>query len=223
MLTSRSPFIPPPIRVKQDGLSVQGPVLQTLDRPTGVHESFRSSLSLGPLTWGPPTVIPGRLADPGLLGGQDQTARKPTPLALPLPRDSHKRAEVRPLPVEYLGMTIDTISAWAWPTEARIQKFLTLARNFLSQPNPPAQRWQVLLGHMSSLEKLVPRARLRMRSLQWHLKFSWSTESCRLFRTRSPAREWQPCAITPQWWRTSTNWQNATDNFISSVLYYWLI
>ena len=79
--------------------------------------------------------------------------------------------------VEYLGMTIDTISARAWPTEARIQKFLTVARNFLSQPNPPAQQWQVLLGHMSSLEKLVPRARLQMRSLQWHLKSSWSTES----------------------------------------------
>ena len=30
---------------------------------------------------------------------------------------------------------------------------------------------------MSSLEKLVPRARLWMRSLQWHLKSSWSTEN----------------------------------------------
>ena len=79
-------------------------MLRTLDRPTGVHESFRSSLSLGPLSWSPPTAIPGRLADPGLLGGQDQTARKPTPLALPLPRDSHKRAEVRPIPVQVCGL-----------------------------------------------------------------------------------------------------------------------
>ena len=30
---------------------------------------------------------------------------------------------------------------------------------------------------MSSLEKLVPRARLQMHSLQWHLKSSWSTEN----------------------------------------------
>ena len=74
--------------------------------------------------------------------------------------------------VKCLSMTTDTISARALPTEARIQKFLTVARKFLSQPNPPAQLWQVLLGHMSSLEKLVPRARLRMRSLQWHLKFN---------------------------------------------------
>ena len=80
-------------------------------------------------------------------------------------------------PVEYLGMIIDTVSARAFPTETRIQKFLSLARKFLSQPSPLAQQWQVLLGHMSLLEKLVPRARLQMRSLQWHLKSSWSTEN----------------------------------------------
>ena len=79
--------------------------------------------------------------------------------------------------VEYLGMIIDTVSARAFPTKTRIQKFLSLARKFLSHPSPPAKRWQVLLGHMSSLEKLVPRARLWMRSLQWHLKSSWSTEN----------------------------------------------
>ena len=79
--------------------------------------------------------------------------------------------------IEYLCMIVDTVSARAFPTEARIQKFLSLARKFLAQPSPPARRWKVLLGHMSSLEKLVPRARLRMRSLQWHLKSNWSTET----------------------------------------------
>ena len=98
-------MLAPPIHVKRYGLSVQGPVLRTLDCPTGVHESFRSSLSLGPPSWGPPAAIPGRVADPGLLGGQDQTARKLTPLALPLLQDSHKRAEVRPLPVQVRGIS----------------------------------------------------------------------------------------------------------------------
>ena len=79
--------------------------------------------------------------------------------------------------VEYLGMIIDTVSARAFPTEARILKFFSLARKFLAQPSPLARRWQVLLGHMSLLEKLVPRARLRMRSLQWHLKSNWSSET----------------------------------------------
>ena len=79
-------------------------MLRILDCPTGVHKSLRSSLSLGPLSWGPPAAIPGQLADPGLLGGQDQTARKLTPIALLLPRDSHKRAEARPLPVQVCGI-----------------------------------------------------------------------------------------------------------------------
>ena len=42
---------------------------------------------------------------------------------------------------------------------------------------PPAQLWQVILGHLASLERLVPHGRLRMRSLQWHLKAHWSPES----------------------------------------------
>ena len=79
--------------------------------------------------------------------------------------------------VEYLGMVIDTVSARAFPTEARIQKFLSLSRKFLAHPSPLACQWQVLLGHMSSLEKLVPRARLRTRSLQWQLKSNWSIET----------------------------------------------
>ena len=33
------------------------------------------------------------------------------------------------------------------------------------------------LGHLASLERLVPHGRLRMRSLQWHLKTHWSPES----------------------------------------------
>ena len=91
--------------------------------------------------------------------------------------------------VEYLDMVIDTVSARAFPTETRVQKFLSLARKFLSQPSPPAWRWQVLLGHTSSLEKLVPRARLRMRSLQWHLKSNWSTENDpHTFRYPGPGR-----------------------------------
>ena len=73
-------------------------------------------------------------------------------------------------------MSIDTVAARAFPTIARVRRFLSVARRFLLHPNPPAQLWQMLLGHMSSLEKLVLHGRLRMRSLQWHLKSHWSSE-----------------------------------------------
>ena len=44
---------------------------------------------------------------------------------------------------------------------------------FPSQPSPPAWLWQVLLGHMSSLEKLIPHGHLGMRYLQFQLKSHW--------------------------------------------------
>ena len=78
---------------------------------------------------------------------------------------------------KYLGMTIDTGAGKVFPSLARVEKFLTVAERFCSMQSPPAQLWQVVLGHLASLERLVPHGRLRMRSLQWHLKSQWSPES----------------------------------------------
>ena len=78
---------------------------------------------------------------------------------------------------KYLGMTIDTGAGKVFPSLARVEKFLTVAERFCSMQSPPAQLWQVILGHLASLERLVPHGRLRMRSLQWHLKSQWSPES----------------------------------------------
>ena len=78
---------------------------------------------------------------------------------------------------KYLGMTIDTGAGKVFPSLARVEKFLTVAERFCTMPSPPAQLWQVILGHLASLERLVPHGRLRMRSLQWHLKSQWSPES----------------------------------------------
>ena len=78
---------------------------------------------------------------------------------------------------KYLGMTIDTGAGKVFPSLARVEKFLAVAERFCSMQSPPAQLWQVILGHLASLERLVPHGRLRMRSLQWHLKTQWSPES----------------------------------------------
>ena len=77
---------------------------------------------------------------------------------------------------KYLGMTIDTGAGKVFPSLARVEKFL-LTERFCSMQSPPAQLWQVILGHLASLERLVPHGRLRMRSLQWHLRMQWSPES----------------------------------------------
>ena len=60
---------------------------------------------------------------------------------------------------------------------ARVEKFLTVAESFRAMDAPPAQLWQVILGHLASLERLVPHGRLWMLTLQWHLKTHWSPES----------------------------------------------
>ena len=77
----------------------------------------------------------------------------------------------------YLGMTIDTVAAKVFPTLAQVEKFLSVVEQFLNVTTAPVRLWQVLLEHLSSLEKLVPHGRLRMCSLQWHLKTHWSLES----------------------------------------------
>ena len=78
---------------------------------------------------------------------------------------------------KYLGMTIDTGAGKVFPSLARVEKFLTVAERICSMQSPPAQLWQVVLGDLASLERLVPHGLLRMRSLQWHLKMQWSPES----------------------------------------------
>ena len=76
--------------------------------------------------------------------------------------------------IKYLGMVIDSVQSRVYPSEARIQKLRTLLQDFLRTEAPPAIVWLRVLGHMVSLEKLVPQARQHMRSLQWHLKERWS-------------------------------------------------
>ena len=78
---------------------------------------------------------------------------------------------------KYLGMTIDTEAGKVFPSLARVEKFLMVAESFCTMDTPPAQLWQVILGHLASLERLVPHGHLRMRTLQWHLKVHWSPES----------------------------------------------
>ena len=78
---------------------------------------------------------------------------------------------------KYLGMTIDNEAGKVFPSLARVEKFLTVAESFCTMDAPPAKLWQVILGHLDLLERLVPHGRLWMRSLQWHLKAHWSPKS----------------------------------------------
>ena len=79
----------------------------------------------------------------------------------------------------YLGMTIDTIKFHVNLSQKRITKALAIFNQFMSATSLRAKQWQVMLGHMTSLESLTPGARLRMRQFQFYLKENWnrSTDS----------------------------------------------
>ena len=168
------------VHVGGDSLPVQSTVLRSVDCSPGLYQGLCGGVSLGTLSRDQTAPLPGRLVGSLLLGEESQGVDQGAPLALSHPRDCDKREEVDLVPsqsAKYLGMTIDTGAGKVFPCLARVEKFLTVAERFCSMQSPPAQLWQVFLGHLASLERLVPHGRLRMRSLQWHLKMHWSPES----------------------------------------------
>ena len=108
---------------------------------------------------------------------------------------------------KYLGITIDTGAGKVFPSLARVEKFLAVAERFCTMQSPPAQLWQVILGHLASLERLVPHGRLRMRSLQWHLKTQWSPE---------PDPPSLPVAL-PEEARRDLSWWMVRDHLLTGV------
>ena len=103
--------------------------------------------------------------------------RRPVaPLALLHPRDCDKREEVGSRALADCEVSRHD-HRYRGRQGFSVEKFLTVAESFCDLDAPPAQLWQVILGHLASLERLVPHGRLRMRTLQWHLKVHWSPES----------------------------------------------
>ena len=75
---------------------------------------------------------------------------------------------------QFLGILFDLLAGQAKPTQERVDKMWSISRPFLSGKPMSAVSWQCLLGHMTSLERLIPLARLHMRPLQFCLKDQWS-------------------------------------------------
>ena len=168
------------VHVGGDSLPVQSPVLRSVDCSPGLYQGLRNGVSLGTLSRDQTAPLPGRLVGSLLLGEESQGVDQEL---LSLCRIlgiviNEKKSDLVPSQsAKYLGITIDTGAGKVFPSLARVEKFLTVAERFCSMQSPPAQLWQVILGHLASLERLVPHGRLRMRSLQWHLKMHWSPES----------------------------------------------
>ena len=74
----------------------------------------------------------------------------------------------------YLGIELDTSVGLARPSHKRLTNWLSVAEGFTAQQSPPAVQWLQVLGHLVSLEKLVPYGRIRIHPIQWQLRLQWS-------------------------------------------------
>ena len=74
----------------------------------------------------------------------------------------------------YLGIELDTLVGLARPSHKRLTNWLSVAEGFTAQQSPAAVQWLQVLGHLVSLEKLVPYGRIRIRPIQWQLRLHWS-------------------------------------------------
>ena len=168
------------VHVGGDSLPVQSPVLRSVDCSPGLYQSL-AAVSAWAHSRG--IRLLRYLDDWLVLSSSEKKAKQSVRELLSLCHTlgivkNEKKSDLVPLQAaKYLGMTIDTGAGRVFPSLARVEKFLSVAERFCSMQSPPAQLWQVILGHLPSLERLVPHGRLRMRSLQWHLKTQWSPES----------------------------------------------
>ena len=103
--------------------------------------------------------------------------------------------------ITYLGMVIHSVPMMAFPTQDRVDRMRKTLSLFLKDSNLPAGVWLRLLGHLSSLEKLVPGGRLRMRALQFCLNEAWSRSQDKDHRVK-PSREALRDLV---WWNADEN------------------
>ena len=75
---------------------------------------------------------------------------------------------------KYLGVSIASAEAGICLVESRVDKFRGVSAQFFAVPEPSARLWQVVLGPMASLERLVPFGRILMCSQQLRLRESCS-------------------------------------------------
>ena len=96
----------------------------------------------------------------------------------------------------FVGIDFDLTNGMARPAPHRVQNLPLSLETFMPLRTPLAVKWQQLLGHMTSLERLALRGRLLVRPLQFALRDSYDQSSD------------HPCTpvLTPQDVRSALQW-----------------
>ena len=129
------------VHVGGDSLSVQSPVLRTVDCSPGLYQGLRGSVSLGTLPRDQTAPLSRRLVGSLLFGEEGQAVGQGAPLALSHPRDCDKREEVRSRALA--GCEVPRYDhryqcRQGFPSLARVEKFLSVAERFCTMQSPPA-------------------------------------------------------------------------------------
>ena len=141
----------PQVYSRRDDLAVPGPLLWSVHSPTGVHSCDGTCVRVLPSAGNPDASVSGRLADSCVISGGSLLGKGQGSRPLSGAGNCCQPREVDSLHLRpvYLGIRIDSQTFGASATPSRIEKFFSIAEEFLSSKVPSAKFWSVLLGHLA--------------------------------------------------------------------------
>ena len=200
----------PQLLVQSPLLPVPGPPFQSGNISVPLRSPSQGSRNLcqepGPLL----TPLSGRLEHLGPLGpilhGLDLVA----PHLLRATRPSRQHGQVQASAISTLcvhGHQLRPGQRDGQTAPHRVQNLLLSLQTFTSLRVPLAIKWQQLLGHMTSLERLTLWGRLHIRPVQFALKDNWDQSLD------------HPCTpvLTPQDVRSALQWWNSPLKLLQGV------
>ena len=166
----------PTLLSQRHRLAIYSTAIRVVNQSESIYQNTQTCTSICPPPSGKVAHVYRRLvAKPRDSPGSSRAnilAQVPVPKAV-----GFKPREVGSNPFSgclYLGIELDTSVGLARPSHKRLTNWLSVAEGFAAQQSPPAVQWLQVLGHLVSLEKLVPYGRIRIRPIQWQLRLQWS-------------------------------------------------
>ena len=154
------PSVLPPRR----GLAISSSSVWVKHCTMSVYNGHGTCRGLRPSQWAQPPRLSRRLAVKPYIGRTSQTANPMVIGSLHSPRLGGKHGEVK-----HDSFSGGQLFGNFARSKRRIERWLSISEDFLAGQVQPALLWLRLLGHLVSLEKLVPYGRLRIQPIQFQL------------------------------------------------------
>ena len=141
-----------------------------------IHQGVQTSISTNPLERVQPIPLSRRMVHRGSVKGIDDKSYGVHSKEVPRTPSNDHHDEIRDNTHRvFLGMDLNLLDITVKPAESKLSD--TTLYSALSYKKTPLRAYLRLLGHMASLEKMIPLARLRIRPIQYHLAEHWLTTS----------------------------------------------